>query len=130
MLSPATTDALAENRKAMLAEVHCSPDAPVFCGPRAGSWLQKSDMYRHSFEPILKRAGIRFRFHDLRQASASLLLADGVDIKTVQVRLGHTAAALTLDIYAHPLDRGQQTAADKMQALLGRKSEKKATGAG
>jgi integrase len=55
-LSTATTDALEEHRKAMLAEGHCTPDAPVFCGPRLGKWLRKSDVYRHSFEPILKRA--------------------------------------------------------------------------
>jgi integrase len=69
---------------------------------------------------------LKFRFHDLRHASASLLLANGVDVKTVQSRLGHSAAAITMDIYAHALDRGQQIAADKMQAILTAKP--KATG--
>ena len=117
-LSTTTTDALAEHRRAMMAEGHCTPDGPVFCGPRAGTWLRKADVYRQSFAKILKRAGLKFRFHDLRHASASLLLAGGVDVKTVQSRLGHSAAAVTMDIYAHALDRGQQTAADAMQGIL------------
>lgn len=122
-LSGMTTDALVEHRKAMLAEGHCTTDSPVFGGKRHGQYLRKSDVFRLSFTPILKRAGLKFRFHDLRHASASLLLADGVDVKTVQSRLGHSAAAITMDIYAHALDRGQQTAADRMQAILGAKSE-------
>jgi integrase len=130
-LSTATTDALEEHRKAMLAEGHCTPDTAVFCGPRLGHWLRKSDVYRWSFARILKRAGLKFRFHDLRHASASLLLADGVDVKTVQARLGHSAAAITMDVYAHALDRGQQGAADRMQSILtARPKAKTASGVG
>ena len=55
--------------------------------------------------------------------AASLLLADGVDVKTVQARLGHSAAAITMDIYAHAIDRGQQTAADSMQAMFAAEGE-------
>jgi integrase len=51
-----------------------------------------------------------------------------VDVKTVQARLGHSAAAITMDIYAHALDRGQQTAADSMQALLTPKAKANAAG--
>jgi integrase len=120
VLSPMTLEALGEHRTAMLGAGHCTPDTPVFCGSRRGQWLRKSDVYRLSFSPILKRAGLKFRFHDLRHASASLLLAGGVDVKTVQSRLGHSAAAITMDIYAHAIDRGQQTAADKMQDILTR----------
>jgi integrase len=129
-LSSATTDALAEHRRAMLAEGHCTADSPVFCGPRSGGWLRKSDIFRHSFAPILKRAGLKFRFHDLRHASASLLLSGGVDVKTVQARLGHSAAAITMDVYAHALDRGQQTAADMMQGLFTPKPKRTGEGAG
>lgn len=127
-LSAVTTTALAEHRKAMLAEGHCIADSPVFCGSRRGQWLRKSDVYRHSFKPILEKAGLKFRFHDLRHASATLLLIEGVDIKTVQARLGHSSAAITMDIYAHALDRGQQTAADAMQQILTPKKGETKTG--
>lgn len=53
-------------------------------------------------------AGIRnamgldeFRFHSLRHYLASLLIANGCDVKTVQARLRHSSAKTTLDCYAH-----------------------------
>jgi integrase len=43
----------------------------------------------------------RFCFHDLRHYLASLLIASGADIKTVQARMRHATAATTLDVYGH-----------------------------
>lgn len=42
-----------------------------------------------------------FRFHDLRHYLASLLIASGADIKTVQARMRHASARTTLDTYGH-----------------------------
>lgn len=42
-----------------------------------------------------------FRFHDLRHYLASLLIADGADVKVVQARLRHGSAKTTLDVYMH-----------------------------
>jgi integrase len=42
-----------------------------------------------------------FRFHDLRHYFASLLIADGADIKTVQTRMRHGSATTTLRTYTH-----------------------------
>ena len=42
-----------------------------------------------------------FRIHDLRHYYASLLIAAGLDIKTVQARLRHASAKTTLDTYGH-----------------------------
>ncbi|MBF6186484.1 MULTISPECIES: tyrosine-type recombinase/integrase [Nocardia] len=42
-----------------------------------------------------------FSFHDLRHYVASLLIAKGADIKTVQARGRHASAKTTLDIYGH-----------------------------
>lgn len=42
-----------------------------------------------------------FTFHDLRHYLASLLIASGADIKTVQARLRHASASTTLDTYGH-----------------------------
>lgn len=43
----------------------------------------------------------RVRFHDLRHFYASLLIASGASVKTVQRRLGHASAVETLDTYGH-----------------------------
>ncbi|HET8620118.1 MAG TPA: tyrosine-type recombinase/integrase [Acidimicrobiales bacterium] len=55
-------------------------------------------------------------FHDLRRASATGLVAAGVDVKTAQSLLGHTDARVTLDLYAQVVTGQQQAAADAMAA--------------
>jgi integrase len=42
-----------------------------------------------------------FSFHDLRHYLASLLIASGADIKTVQARMRHASARTTPDTYGH-----------------------------
>lgn len=42
-----------------------------------------------------------FRIQDLRHYFASMLIAAGLDVKTVQARLRHTSAKTTLDTYGH-----------------------------
>ena len=58
------------------------------------------------------------RFHDLRHTQATLLIGNGVDIKTVQSRLGHSRAATTLDIYACALPENDRKAANLFGALM------------
>ena len=56
-----------------------------------------------------------FRFHDLRHFYASLLIADGANIKVVQAPLRHSSAKTTLDTYAHlfpDTDESTRTAVD------------------
>jgi integrase len=43
----------------------------------------------------------QFCFHDLRHYLASLLIASGADINTVQARMRHASARMTLDTYGH-----------------------------
>lgn len=53
---------------------------------------------------------VRPRIHDLRHSHASWLIAGGVDLLTVQRRLGHESITTTSDRYGH-LMPGQQIAA-------------------
>jgi integrase len=50
-------------------------------------------------------------FHDLRRASATALVNRGIDLKTVQVRLGHSDPRLTLQVYAEVVQESEQHAA-------------------
>jgi integrase len=62
-----------------------------------------------------------FRYHDLRHYLASLLIADGADVKTVQARLRHAAAKTTLDTYGHLWpDRDESTRATIEAVFAGR----------
>src|SRR5262249_771555 len=52
------------------------------------------------FIRLCKRLNIQgVRLHDLRHFAGSQLIAAGVDIKTVQTRLGHSRPSTTLDVY-------------------------------
>jgi integrase len=39
--------------------------------------------------------------HELRHTAASLAIASGADVKVVQQMLGHSSAAMTMDVYGH-----------------------------
>ena len=58
------------------------------------------------------------RLHDLRHTSASLLIAENVDIKTVSSRLGHSDTSLTLNVYVHTYDTLDKRAAETLDSLL------------
>ncbi|MFC7906618.1 tyrosine-type recombinase/integrase [Streptomyces nigra] len=61
----------------------------------------------------------RVRVHDLRHTCASLLLAHGVDARTIMETLGHSTITMTLDTYAHVMDTTLRAAADRMDHALG-----------
>lgn len=65
-----------------------------------------------------------FRLHDLRHYFASLLIAAGLDVKTVQARLRHTSAKTTLDVYGHLWpDRDESSRAAVSAAFKGREGD-------
>lgn len=56
--------------------------------------------------------------HDLRHTSATLLLANKVDIETVSHRLGHSKPSITLDVYGHWMKETDRTASDTLENLF------------
>ncbi len=56
--------------------------------------------------------------HGLRHTSATLLIAQNVDIKTVSNRLGHSETSTTMDIYAHALQKQDALAAESLGELF------------
>ncbi|MBA2488786.1 MAG: site-specific integrase [Chloroflexi bacterium] len=73
----------------------------------------------HRFQDTLRRLGMPHqRFHDLRHACASLLLAQGVSPRVVMETLGHSQISVTMNVYSHVIPALQRDAADRMDALL------------
>ncbi len=71
------------------------------CVDIMGELFDPSYVTNH-FKTLLKRAGLRdIRFHDLRHSCASIMIAQGIDIKLIQAWLGHSTVATTADIYGH-----------------------------
>ena len=64
------------------------------------------------------RGSLGIRFHDLRHTHATQLLREGIHPKVVSERLGHSAIAITLDIYSHVLPDMQQEAAEKLDVTM------------
>lgn len=56
--------------------------------------------------------------HGLRHTSATLLISQNVDIKTVSKRLGHAQTSTTINIYTHSLEKQDRESADTMNELL------------
>ena len=57
-------------------------------------------------------------FHALRHTHASMLIRKGVDILTISRRLGHSAAAITLDVYGHLIEGADAAAAKAIEGVL------------
>jgi integrase len=66
----------------------------------------------------VKKHYVGLKFHELRHTQATLLIANGVDIKTVQERLGHARASTTLDFYAHADEERDRQATNLFSSIL------------
>jgi integrase len=62
----------------------------------------------------------KIRFHDLRHTHASLLIADGVNIKVVSERLGHAHPSFTIHTYQHLLPGMSAYAAHRFASIIDR----------
>lgn len=75
---------------------------------------------RRQFHGFLAAAGLRrARFYDLRHTAASLLLAQGVDMKVISEILGHASIRTTMDVYTHLTRAQHQDAARRLNDILG-----------
>ncbi len=85
-----------------------------------GRPLSASNFEGRYFKPYLVQAGISktVKFHDLRHTHATLLLLDGVNVKVVSERLGHSSVQMTLDIYSHVLPDMQEGAVKVLDGLF------------
>ncbi|MCH7656642.1 MAG: site-specific integrase [Chloroflexi bacterium] len=89
----------------------------VFC-TWAGKPLDGPNV-THALHRLLDQAGLRQqRFHDLRHAAASLLLAQGLQLREIMELLGHSQIALTANLYTHLMPAMKKEAATRMDAAL------------
>lgn len=64
------------------------------------------------------------RFHDLRHTSATLLINQGVHMKTISARLGHANILTTMNIYGHALEEADKSAAEHFETLFNKRDAK------
>lgn len=102
-----------------LEEVGLEQDehTPVCCSDK-GTYMDLPNFERFWRAFKSKYGFVGLRFHELRHTQATRLLASGVDVKTVQTRMGHANSSITLDWYAHPSPENDVKAACIVGSLL------------
>lgn len=74
------------------------------------------------FETICKQAGVRhFRFHDMRHANASIMLALGVPDKYAMERMGHATNNMLKTVYQHTMRSKQDEVANMVDDYFAEK---------
>ena len=69
--------------------------------------------------------GRRPTFHDLRHTFATYAISEGIDVKTVSSILGHSSAAMTLNIYASADPSSKRAAVETIDSVMGRRLSRK-----
>ena len=96
---------------------YAAPDAPV-ARAKTGGFIDP-DHFGRWWRGFAARNGFEgLKFHELRHTQATLLLSGGMDIKTVQARLGHVDASVTLNFYAHSVAENDRRAAEGIEKML------------
>jgi integrase len=86
-----------------------------------GKPLQINNLAENEFNKLITQAGVKkIRIHDLRHTAATLMIENGVPIKEVSERLGHSDVGITLNRYSHVTPAMQEKAALVMDQILGR----------
>ena len=91
-------------------------DAWMFSAPRGGPLSEGTGSVRGM---VGREDGDRvpgLRVHDLRSTAAAVWLGAGADPNVVQRVLRHASAAMTMDLYRHPIDQNVWHAAKRLGA--------------
>lgn len=121
---------MVEGENGKLRPIEQSDATPVCCSD-VGRWLDPTNLNRwwggnksRRIEGYRDSIGFSdLKLHELRHTSATLLLGNGVDVKTVQHRLGHASSSLTLDQYAHAIPANDRDAANLMASIYNAPAE-------
>ncbi|MBR6145163.1 MAG: site-specific integrase [Treponema sp.] len=89
----------------------------VFTDP-LGRNLKQPNIYKHFKTAAASIGRPDLRIHDLRHSCATLALASGANLKSVQTLLGHSTAAFTLAIYSHATEEMQHDTSARIQAYF------------
>jgi integrase len=102
-----------------LLRIGMRPDGDTFVVTQTdGSPLQPRSITHEWVRLLAAKKLPRIRFHDLRHAHATHLLASGIHPKIASERLGHSKVGITLDLYSHVMPGMQEDAVAKLDAAL------------
>jgi integrase len=74
-----------------------------------------------AFYAVLEDAKLpRVRVHDLRHVAATIMVSQGVGMRTVMETLGHSQISLTMNTYSHILDAEKRAALNAVESAFRR----------
>ena len=77
------------------------------------------DSLTQKWDRFMAKHGLKhIRLHDLRHSCATSMVANNVDTKTVQKRLGHSSYKTTMDLYVHRTQAMDDNAANIMDKVI------------
>ena len=77
------------------------------------------DVFSSKFNRLLKKNGLRhIRLHDIRHTNCTLLLLNGVNMKTMQGRLGHSDYSVTANTYSHVTAEADRAASELADSFI------------
>lgn len=117
-LAPRTVAALTAHKLLMQGEGLDVEKGLVFPAP-GGGFLRKAWVLAW-LRRVAKaaRVSVNLTPYTMRHTSATLLLAAGVNIRTISDRLGHEGIEITLKHYAHVLPSMEQAAIEAVQGIF------------
>jgi integrase len=108
---------IAQAQELLRLGVRLSDDHFV-CAHADGRMMQPT-WITHEWVRLIRGTALpAYRFHDLRHAHATHLLASGAHPKVASERLGHSKIGITLDLYSHVMPGMQEDAAARVDAAL------------
>lgn len=120
-IPPSVTKKLLEHRKRQLAFYMARgirPDNNAIFTTSNGTYFLPGNVLRHFKNDCQKLNLPVVDIHSLRHLHVSIMINQGVDIKTIQSRVGHAKLSTTLDIYSHLLQKYEEESAKKMEDFI------------
>lgn len=72
------------------------------------------------YQTLIKKTGLEYKkIHALRHSNVSILIANGIDVKTISERLGHSSIDITLQTYTHAFKEKDRHVSNRLDELLG-----------
>ncbi len=90
-------------------------------GEPCGPWIIERAV--SEAKPKIDGLPEQFSFQDLRHYFASVLIADGADIKTVQARMRHALASTTLSTYPHLWPDADESTRSTIGAVIAKRMD-------
>jgi integrase len=85
----------------------------------AGTPVDPHNLAQRQLHPVLQRLGFpRFSWHRMRKLHSTYLADQGVAPRVLQAQLGHSDAAMTLNLYTQVLPKSQRRAVEGLERLL------------